>query len=62
MVGKYSMLGDKINAQKIVVVNHKRSKPLGRTKRGCKYNDQMCAYLVSCNDVDCICQAKERYQ
>ena len=62
MVGKCRILGDKINSQRIVVVNLDRCRPLGKSKRGCKYNDQMGLYLVSYNDVDWIWRAKERYQ
>jgi hypothetical protein len=62
MAGKCSILGDKIKAQRIVVVHLGRCRPLGRSKHGCRYNDQMGVCLVSCNDVDWIWQAKERYQ
>jgi hypothetical protein len=62
MVGKCNILSDKINAQKIVVVNLERCRPLGRSKRECKYNYQMGVYLVSCKDMDLIWKAKERYQ
>jgi len=52
MVGKCSILGDQINAQRIVVINLERYRTFGRSKRGCKYNDQMGVHLVNCNDVD----------
>ena len=62
MVGNCSMLGDKISAQRIIVVNLEKCRPLEKSKCGCKYNDRIGVYLASCNDVDWIWQAKERYQ
>jgi len=52
MVGNCSMLGDKISAQRIIVVNLEKCRPLEKSKCGCKYNDRIGVYLASCNDVD----------